>query len=86
MQASGDPYGRPPLTEELQREARSDSSTSYKELARRMSQHAVSALPVVDLVGDEGRLVGIVSEEDLLTKKGPDPWRDTPSGYRDGGP
>ena len=50
-------------------------STSYKELARRMSEHAVSALPVVDLVGDEGRLVGIVSEDDLLAKRGPDPWR-----------
>lgn len=50
-------------------------STSYKELARRMSEHSVSALPVVDLVGDEGSLVGIVSEDDLLAKKGPDPWR-----------
>ncbi len=45
-------------------------STGYKELARRMSEHAISAL-----VGDEGRLVGIVSEDDLLAKKDPDPWR-----------
>jgi len=50
-------------------------STGYKELARRMSEYAISALPVVDLVGDEGRLVGIVSEDDLLAKKDPDPWR-----------
>lgn len=50
-------------------------STPYKELARRMSESAVSALPVVDLVGDEGRLVGIVSEDDLLAKRDPDPWR-----------
>jgi CBS domain-containing protein len=50
-------------------------STGYKELARRMTEHAISAIPVVDLVGNEGRLVGIVSEDDLLAKKGPDPWR-----------
>jgi len=50
-------------------------STGYKELARRMTEHAVSALPVVDVVGDEGKLVGIVSEADLLAKKGANPWR-----------
>jgi CBS domain-containing protein len=46
-------------------------STGYKELARLLNEHAVSALPVVDVVGDERRLVGIVSEADLLAKKGP---------------
>ncbi len=35
-----------------------------------MSEYAISAL-----VGDEGRLVAIVSEDDLLAKKDPDPWR-----------
>jgi len=37
--------------------------TPFKEIARRMSEHGVSGLPVVD-AGD--RLVGIVSEGDLL--------------------
>ena len=45
-------------------------STGYKEIARLLNEHAVSALPVVDVVGGEGRLVGIVSEADLLAKKG----------------
>jgi CBS-domain-containing membrane protein len=37
------------------------------ELMRLLEQHHVSALPVVD---DSGRLVGIVSEDDLLIKEG----------------
>ncbi len=38
----------------------------FKEIVRRMKEHRVSAVPVVD--GD-GRLVGIVSEADLLFKE-----------------
>lgn len=37
----------------------------YKELADRMVNHAVSALPVVDA---DGRVLGVVSEADLLAK------------------
>ena len=37
--------------------------TPYKELVQLMSDHAVSGMPVLD---DEGRLVGIVTEADLL--------------------
>ena len=37
--------------------------TPFKEIARRMSEHRVSGLPVLD---GEDRLVGIVSEGDLL--------------------
>ncbi|HKF74837.1 MAG TPA: CBS domain-containing protein [Candidatus Dormibacteraeota bacterium] len=44
-------------------------TTGYKEIARLMAQHHVSAVPVVDVVGSEGKLVGIVSEADLLAKE-----------------
>jgi CBS domain-containing protein len=42
-------------------------SSPFHELVRLLEQHHVSALPVVD---DSGRLVGIVSEADLLIKEG----------------
>jgi CBS domain-containing protein len=42
-------------------------STPFWELVRLLEQHRISALPVVD---DAGRLVGIVSEADLLVKEG----------------
>ena len=57
-------------------------STGYKEFARLLNEHAVSALPVVDVVGDERRLVGIVSEADLLAKKGANAWRHLAAGSR----
>ena len=41
-------------------------STTYKHMVQLMSEHAVSALPVVD---EQGVLVGIVSEADLLVKE-----------------
>lgn len=41
-------------------------TTGFKELARLLAQHRISALPVVD---DAGRLVGVVSEADLLLKE-----------------
>lgn len=37
--------------------------TSIKDALRRLSEHAITAMPVVD---DEGRLRGIVSEADLI--------------------
>ncbi len=41
-------------------------STPFQELVRLLEQCHISALPVVD---DSGRLVGIVSEADLLIKE-----------------
>ncbi len=43
----------------------------FKEVARLLDEHSVSALPVLDA---DGRLVGIVSEADLLPKE----YRDRP--------
>ena len=41
-------------------------STPFKEMAARLRQDRVSAFPVVD---DEGKVVGVVSETDLLPKE-----------------
>ncbi len=43
-------------------------STPFKEVVRRMQERRVSAVPVID---DEDRLVGIVSEADLILKEDP---------------
>lgn len=43
-------------------------STPFKEVVRRMQEFRVSALPVVD---EDGVLVGIVSEGDLILKEAP---------------
>lgn len=43
-----------------------DEQAPFTEMVRRMAVHKVSALPVLD---DRGRLVGIVSEADLLHKE-----------------
>ena len=40
--------------------------TTFKQMAATLRQHRVSALPVVD---DAGRVVGVVSEADLLAKE-----------------
>jgi CBS-domain-containing membrane protein len=42
-------------------------SVPFRELVRLLERHRISALPVTD---DGGRLVGIVSEADLLVKEG----------------
>ena len=42
-------------------------SSPFQELVRLLEQHHISALPVTE---DSGRLVGIVSEADLLVKEG----------------
>jgi CBS domain-containing protein len=39
---------------------------SFKEMAGRLREHRVSAFPVVD---DDGKVIGVVSEADLLTKE-----------------
>ena len=41
-------------------------TTGFKEIAGLLAEHRISALPVVD---DAGRLVGVVSEADLLLKE-----------------
>jgi CBS domain-containing protein len=38
----------------------------YKEMAARLRENRVSAFPVLD---DEGKVIGVVSEADLLTKE-----------------
>ncbi|MFE7034698.1 CBS domain-containing protein [Streptomyces sp. NPDC057621] len=43
-----------------------DRETSFKEIVRTMQDRKVSALPVVE---GEGRVVGVVSEADLLPKE-----------------
>lgn len=43
-------------------------STPFKEVVRRMQEHRVSAVPVVD---ENGRCLGVVSEADLILKEDP---------------
>jgi CBS domain-containing protein len=51
-------------------------ATPFKEIAARLVQHKVSAVPVVD---DAGLVLGVVSEADLLLKEEhPDPDADLP--------
>ena len=51
-------------------------ATPFKEIAARLTEHRVSALPVVD---DDGRVLGVVSEADLLLKEEfPKPDQDIP--------
>ncbi|MGW2183190.1 CBS domain-containing protein [Streptomyces sp. NPDC001732] len=55
-------------------------STSFKEVAKLLAQHDISGLPVV---GDEDRVVGVVSESDLLSRQAarrPDAGATAPSG------
>jgi CBS domain-containing protein len=40
--------------------------TPFKEMAARLSQHRVSAFPVID---DDGKVIGVVSEADMLAKE-----------------
>jgi len=42
-----------------------DPGTSLEEAAAKMSEHSISGLPVVE---DDGKLVGIISEKDLIYK------------------
>jgi CBS-domain-containing membrane protein len=41
-------------------------SASFKEMAEKLREHRVSAFPVVD---DDGKVIGVISEADLLTKE-----------------
>ncbi len=46
-----------------------DAFTPFKEIVQRMQEHRVSALPVVD---EDGCVLGLVSEADLMLKEDPD--------------
>jgi CBS-domain-containing membrane protein len=48
-----------------------DALAPFKEVVRLMQEHRVSALPVVD---DDGELLGIVSEGDLIFKEDLELW------------
>src|SRR5438105_7403437 len=41
-------------------------NASFKEMAACLRQHRISAFPVID---DDGKVIGVVSEADLLTKE-----------------
>jgi CBS domain-containing protein len=43
--------------------------TGFKELVALMNEHAIGALPVVDVLDSDGRLVGMVAQSDLLAKQ-----------------
>jgi CBS domain-containing protein len=48
-----------------------EPSTPFKEIAARLAQHRISAVPVVDA---DRRVLGIITEADLLLKQDhPDP-------------
>ena len=50
-----------------------DPLATYKDIVRVLSKHRVSAVPVVD---DDARVIGVVSETDLLRKEEQlTPWR-----------
>jgi CBS domain-containing protein len=52
-----------------------EPTTPFKEIVARLTQHRVSAVPVVD----DNRVLGVVSEADLLLKEEfPDPEADIP--------
>jgi CBS domain-containing protein len=51
-------------------------ATPFKEIVARLAEHRVSAAPVVD---EAGRVLGVVSEADLLLKEEfPHPDQDIP--------
>lgn len=59
-------------------------STPYKQLVQCLAENAISAMPVLD---EQSRLVGIVSEADLLLKQHPSgaavPYWEDPAHHRD---
>lgn len=59
---------------------------TYRELVAVLRERGVSAVPVVDVTDSEGRVVGIVSEADLLLKEERPEWRGTPSRAPGGDP
>ncbi|MFI1561808.1 CBS domain-containing protein [Streptomyces sp. NPDC020490] len=61
-------YGTPHTVSDVMTRAVAsvDRTAAFKDIVRALQQHKVSALPVVDGVG---RVVGVVSEADLLPKE-----------------
>src|ERR1035441_3196223 len=52
-------------------------TSSFKELAARLLEFRVSAFPVLD---DDGKVIGVVSEADMLAKESLDGGRDATRG------
>jgi CBS-domain-containing membrane protein len=61
-------HGRPLVVSDVMTRtlAAAGARAPFKEIVRTMRDRRVSALPVVD---DEGRVAGVVSEADLLSKE-----------------
>jgi CBS domain-containing protein len=55
---------------------------SFQDMAARLSRFRVSAFPVVD---DDGTVIGVVSETDMLTRRALDLARETLAGEHAGG-
>lgn len=53
---------------------RAEYGTPFKEVVRLPADHRISGLPVVD---DDGKVIGVISETDLMLRQAdtPDPWR-----------
>jgi CBS domain-containing protein len=53
---------------------RAEYGTPFKEVARLLADHRISGLPVVD---EEGKVLGVISETDLMVRQAetPDPFR-----------
>ncbi|MFE0172876.1 CBS domain-containing protein [Streptomyces sp. NPDC059002] len=53
--------------------------TPFKEVARRLSEHRISGLPVIDA---DDKVVGVISETDLLVREARAPDPDRPRRFR----
>jgi CBS domain-containing protein len=53
---------------------RAQYGTPFKEVARRLGEHRISGLPVVD---EDDKVIGVISETDLMARQAdtPDPFR-----------
>ncbi|MET9392959.1 CBS domain-containing protein [Streptomyces sp. NPDC006624] len=49
---------------------RAEHGTPFKEVARLLAEHRISGLPVVD---DDGKVLGVISETDLMTRQAETP-------------
>lgn len=54
---------------------RAEYGTPFKEVARRLAEHRISGLPVVD---DDEKVLGVISETDLMVRQAEDPGPSEP--------